>query len=41
MAYEITESGSKLFDMLNNERELRAARDKALEFLDSISMNLD
>ena len=41
MAYEITESGSKLFDMLNNERELRAARDKALEFLDSISRNLD
>ena len=41
MAYEITESGSKLFDMLSGERDLRAARDKALEFLDSISRNLD
>ena len=30
MAYEITESGSKLFEMLNGERELRTARDKAL-----------
>ena len=41
MANEITESGSKLFDMLSGERDLRAARDKALEFLDSISRNLD
>lgn len=41
MANEITESGSKLFEMLSGERELRATRDKALEFLDSISRNLD
>lgn len=41
MANEITESGSKLFDMLSGERELRNAREKALEFLDSISRNLD
>ena len=27
--------------MLGAEREMRAARDKALEFLDSISRNLD
>ena len=41
MANEITESGSKLFDMLGGERELRDHRNKALEFLDSISRNLD
>ena len=33
--------GAKLFDMLGQERELKASRDKALEFLDSISRNLD
>lgn len=41
LATEITESGAKLFDLLSNERELKASRDKALEFLDSISRNLD
>lgn len=41
LATEITESGAKLFDMLGHERDLRGARDKALEFLDSISRNLD
>ena len=41
LATEITESGAKLFDLLGQERELREARDKALEFLDSISRNLD
>ena len=41
LATEITETGAKLFDMLGQERELRSARDKALEFLDSISRNLD
>ena len=41
LATEITESGAKLFDMLGNERELKASREKALEFLDSISRNLD
>ena len=41
LATEITESGAKLFDFLGQERELREARDKALEFLDSISRNLD
>ena len=41
LATEITESGAKLHDMLGAEREMRAAREKALEFLDSISRNLD
>ena len=41
LAVEITESGAKLHDMLGAEREMRDARDKALEFLDSISRNLD
>lgn len=41
LATEITETGSKLFDMLGQERDLRNSREKALEFLDSISRNLD
>ena len=41
LATEITESGAKLFDLLGHERELRDSREKALEFLDSISRNLD
>jgi clusterin-associated protein 1 len=41
LASEITESGAKLFDLLGKERELKSSRDKALEFLDSISRNLD
>lgn len=41
LATEITESGAKLFDLLGQEKDLREARDKALDFLDSISRNLD
>jgi clusterin-associated protein 1 len=41
LATEITESGAKLFDLLGQERDLKEAREKALEFLDSISRNLD
>lgn len=41
LATEITESGAKLFDMLGHEKELKKARDNAIEFLDSISRNLD
>eukprot|EP00347_Sterkiella_histriomuscorum_P004037 403361986 len=41
LATEITESGAKLFDLLGQEKDLRESRDKALEFLDSISRNLD
>lgn len=40
LASEITESGAKLYDFLGKENELREARDKAIEFLDSISHNL-
>ena len=41
LATEITESGAKLFDLLGQEKDLKDARDKALEFLESISRNLD
>ena len=41
LATEITESGAKLYDLLGSENELKLNRDKALEFLDSISKNLD
>jgi clusterin-associated protein 1 len=41
LASEITETGAKLYDQLGKEKELREARGKALEFLDSISRNLD
>lgn len=41
LATGISESGAKLFDMLAGERDLKNSRDKALEFLDSISRNLD
>lgn len=41
LASEITESGAKLFDLLGQEKDLKEAREKALEFLDSISRNLD
>ena len=41
LATEITESGAKLFDLLGQEKELKDARVKALEFLESISRNLD
>jgi len=41
LATEITESGAKLYDYLGHERDLKQARDKALDFLDSISRNLD
>ncbi len=41
LASEITESGAKLFDLLGQEKDLKENREKALEFLDSISRNLD
>jgi len=40
LANEITETGAKLFDSLGKENDLRESREKALEFLDSISRNL-
>ena len=41
LATEITETGAKLHDLLGQEKELKEAREKALEFLDSISRNLE
>ena len=41
LATEITECGAKLYDLLGSEKDLKQSRDKALEFLDSISRNLD
>jgi clusterin-associated protein 1 len=41
LAGEITLSGAKLYDQLGKEKDLRDARGKALDFLDSISRNLD
>ncbi|CAI2372374.1 unnamed protein product [Moneuplotes crassus] len=40
LANEITETGAKLFDSLGKENDLRESREKALDFLDSISRNL-
>ena len=41
LANEIAESGSRISDMLEVEKGLRGERAKALEFLDSISLDLD
>jgi len=41
LASQITESGAKLFDLLNEEREISQEREKCLRFLDAISTNLD
>lgn len=41
MATKITESGAKLFDLLNKENDLRESREKAIAFLENISRNLE
>ncbi len=41
LATEITDSGAKLFDLLNKETELREHREKAILFLENISRNLE
>jgi clusterin-associated protein 1 len=41
LANEIVESGAKLNTLLANEEKLKINRDRALKFLNSISMNLD
>lgn len=41
LASEITETGAKLHDLLGQEKDLRDSRDKALEFLDSITRNFE
>lgn len=41
LASEITETGAKLHDLLGQEKDLRDSREKALEFLDSITRNFE
>jgi clusterin-associated protein 1 len=41
LAGEIVASGAKLSQLLANEEKLKVNRDRALKFLDSISLNLD
>ena len=41
IATNITESGAKLFDLLNKENDLRENREKAIAFLENISRNLE
>lgn len=41
LASQIIESGSKLFDYLQDERDISADRQKCLRFLDTLSNNLD
>jgi len=41
LASEITDSGAKLYDLLGRENELKVSRQKAIQFLDNISRNLD
>ncbi len=41
LSLQITETGAKLYDTIGREKELREPREKALEFLESISRNLD
>jgi len=41
LASEITENGAKLHEQLAKEKELRDSRQKAIDFLDSISRNID
>ncbi|EAR81839.1 clusterin-associated protein (macronuclear) [Tetrahymena thermophila SB210] len=41
IANDITEIAQKLFDSLNKENDLQQHRDKALQFLDNISRNLE
>lgn len=41
LSSEIVTSGAKLNNLLSNEEKLKVNRDRALKFLDSISINLD
>jgi len=41
LASEITDSGAKLYDLLGRENDLKVSRQKAIQFLDNISRNLD
>jgi len=41
LATEIVDSGAKLYTLLGKEEELKKSRERALQFLDSISLNLE
>lgn len=41
LASEIVDSGAKLYSLLGREGELRESREKALHFLDSISLHME
>ncbi|RHY82376.1 hypothetical protein DYB35_002093 [Aphanomyces astaci] len=41
LSAEITECGAKLYDLLDNELEVREARVQAIRFLDTVSSNLE
>ncbi|KAF0696405.1 Aste57867_12823 [Aphanomyces stellatus] len=41
LSAEITECGAKLYDLLDNELEVREARMQAIRFLDTVSSNLE
>ncbi|EQC35186.1 hypothetical protein SDRG_07415 [Saprolegnia diclina VS20] len=41
LSAEITDCGAKLFDLLENELDVREARSNALRFLDTVSSNLE
>ncbi|OQS06332.1 clusterin-associated protein 1 [Thraustotheca clavata] len=41
LSAEITDCGAKLYDLLDNELEVREARQNALRFLDTVSSNLE
>jgi hypothetical protein len=38
LANEITEIGAKLYDSLGKEKELKVSREKAINFIDNISL---
>lgn len=41
LATDIVDSGAKLYTLLGKDEELKASRERALQFLDSISLNLE
>lgn len=41
LSTDITDKGAKLYDLLESELEMKAARDGAIRFLDTVSTNLE
>lgn len=41
LATDITDRGAKLYDLLDNELEIKEHRDRAIRFLDAVSTNLE